>query len=254
MHVTGKVERVFGLDSVGNFRRCIEHIYTHNGDARAIICIGDLSNDSSVESCQLLNECLSSLSMDKYILLGNHDYAGHALDSLDDIQTEMSGFVQFHKLTKQGLFVFIDSVRQGSFGGLVCSARRAWLERILSDAVTDDLPVYLFMHHNPFPAHVASSNSVGLQVGAAFMGLLRSFRHTIKCLYYGHCHQTLYGEYEGIPFASLKGTSQQDYPSFSDDNRFNICHYEVAYNVIHMQQLATINHCIEFNRPIADII
>ncbi|MET0106417.1 MAG: metallophosphoesterase [Sedimenticola sp.] len=221
MHVTGKGERVFGLDSDANFRRCIDHIGTYNRDACEIICSGDLSNDGSVESYQLVSDCLSALAMEKYILLGNHDNSSNALHCLEDIETELPGFVQYQRLTAQGLFVFLDSVKGNESSGFFCSDRSDWLQHTFDQAEVRGFPVYLFMHHNPFPVHVASSDAVGLENNAAFISLLRKYKHLIKYLYFGHCHQTISGEYEGIPFASLKGTSHQIYPDFSDDTRFS---------------------------------
>ena len=135
--------------------------------------------------------------------------------------------------------MFLDSVDPGVHTGRYCAQRKAWLTGVLE--ASRDLPVYLFLHHAPFPIELPHIDSYVMQDSEAFGELVApydKFRH----IFFGHVHRPVSGSWRGIPFSALRGTNHQSWLDFAARG-ISVCSLEPpAYAVIFLDRQRTVVH------------
>lgn len=205
-HVISGGLPLYGRDPAAGLAAAIADINTRHGDAELVAITGDLTNWAERSSYETVAELIRPLSIPSVLLLGNHDdranFRAVFADGLDD----GAGFVQGVRQTSAGTFVFLDTHEPGKAGGTYCAARRAWLEKTLAET---DGPLFLFMHHPPFPVGIAYMDAIALQDADAFADIVRPHAGRIRHLFFGHIHRAIAGSWLGIPISNMRGTSHQ---------------------------------------------
>ncbi|MDW4809891.1 hypothetical protein NQ359_23685, partial [Escherichia coli] len=90
---------------------------------------------------------------------------------------DADGFVQGVHDASFGRCLLLDTYEPQTAAGSFCEIRQAWLERQLSE---HDGPFFLFMHHNPFPTHIAPVDRIGLLDDRAFRSIVARHRGKIR--------------------------------------------------------------------------
>ena len=65
------------------------------------------------------------------------------------------------------------------------------------------------MHHPPFNLHLTSMDRIGFADQVPFTEIIRTSKHSIRHIFFGHAHRPLSGNWMGISFSSLRGTNHQ---------------------------------------------
>ncbi|MEJ2042296.1 MAG: metallophosphoesterase [Reinekea sp.] len=253
LHLTGRSVETYSCNSDINYRKAVSHIAEHHTDAQAIFCMGDISNDGSEISYRYFSECNQELTIPYHTLLGNHDSFLQASNHIE-LDTYQGRYVQFSKAYGNKIFIFLDTTVPGRSSGSLCSSRMNWLKRVLEQSSKDKRDVYLFMHHNPFQINVKCYDDIGLENSDKFYKLLSCFSDIVKHVFFGHCHQNIHGEYQGVPYTTIKGTNHQLYPDLSGDKRFKICNFEPSYYVMLFGHGGLYFYNIEFNKTLSCVI
>ena len=216
-HLVAPNEILHGLNPAQRFTQCIDNINRHHSDAHCCVVTGDLTDRAESSAYQLLAEQIQHCAIPCHLMMGNHDDREQLLHWFPTIPVDENGFVQYTVQTPAGVFVLLDTTQFGTHSGVYCQQRRIWLSSTLQKH--SNQPVYLFMHHPPFPLHLPSVDQIGFSPAdqQAFADLV--FQHSnIRHLFFGHAHRPLSGNWRGLSFSSLRGTNHQVKLDFANES------------------------------------
>ena len=170
---------------------------------------GDLTNEGTPGAYRTLRTVLDALAVPYYLMAGNHDHRENLLAAFPETPRDEAGFVQYVIETPVGRLLVLDTVEPGSHGGSFCARRAAWLGDRLADAGGD--PVYIFMHHPPFPVGLPAMDRMGLDDPAPFAAAVAEHAEgaQIRHIFFGHVHRPVSGSWRGIAFSALPSTVHQ---------------------------------------------
>ena len=242
LHLVSPGERLFDSDPLQRLEACLSDISAHHADADLCVVTGDLADRGEEDAYVALRDRLRGLAMPVRLLLGNHDDRRAFRNTFPDAEVDAHGFVQSVLDTAIGRFIFLDTNQPGTHAGWYGEERQAWLRARLAEA--DGRPVYLFMHHHPFPVLLRASDDLILQQGAAFAEILRG--HSVRHIFFGHVHRPIAGSWNGVPFTTLRGLNHQVWLDFSP-NPGIICSKEPpAYAIAFVNEAAVVVHNHDF--------
>jgi Icc protein len=150
-------------------------------DSKPQMCIatGDLAEDGTVHTYQLLQQKLQSLNMPVFVLPGNHD------NTVNMAEVFINGQVRFESTTiiDQWSFKFLSSQVIGQSYGLLGNDQLQELDEYLTGNV--DKNILLALHHPSFT--VCPTQGCQLQDQAQLHALLAK-HNNIKAIIAGHTH------------------------------------------------------------------
>lgn len=237
-HLTGPGKRLYDLDPHERLQLCIEDINRNHADAAFAIVTGDLAHVGEIAAYRALRRALETLCLKTYLLLGNHDSRRNFLEVFPESPRDVNGFVQFAFDTPIGRFVCIDSNEPDVPWGVVCEPRLTWLAAELEAAA--GRPVYLFVHHPPFPVGLKRMDEISLQEPEKFAAVVAG--HDIRHLFFGHLHRPIAGSWRGIPFTTMRGTNHQVALDFVMGGVVPGSHEPPAYAVVNAGDDLTVVH------------
>lgn len=167
--------------------QCLAHIKS-NEPADAFIFTGDISQDGSAASYQLLNALMGFTHKPVYALPGNHDNAATMRAQLDASCTHSAALGAWQIL-------LLDSHVAGAPWGEIGEADLNWLKLCLNTSAGK--PTLVAVHHQPMPVGSQWSDDIGLQNGDQLLCLLKEQPH-VKGLIFGHVHQAFDTQFEHI--------------------------------------------------------
>ena len=199
-----------GIDHLGcqprrRLEQAIESINADHDDAAWVVITGDLAALGQSAAYEELKACLGDLRVPYRLGLGNGDHRARFRAVFRDAEVDENGFVQSVVETRAGRLLLLDTLEQGVHWGELCERRLAWLARQLEQG--GDAPVFLFMHHPPFPIGIKLIDSLALKNADRLAALLdgKNIRH----VFLGHAHRPASGSWRGIPFTILRSTVSQ---------------------------------------------
>lgn len=205
-HLIAPGKSLFGTDPYERLAQCIDDVVANHADAAFCVLTGDLADRGEPAAYQGLARQLARLAMPAYPLLGNHDLRGPFHQAFPQVRRDPNGFAQEVLRRDEGDFIFLDTLDEGVDNGKYCEARSAWLRGRLDEA--GERPVYLFMHHPPFPIGIPSLDRIALAEPGRFAALLEG-RRNIRHLFFGHAHRPVCGSWRGIPVSTMRGLNHQ---------------------------------------------
>ena len=214
-HFVPKGDTLYGRDPRLTFDAAIADINAQHADAEAVIITGDLTHLGQSDAFENLADALAPLTPPLKLLIGNHDHRPTFAEYFPDQVFDPNGFVQSTLQTPVGVFIFLDTVLEGTHAGHYCAQRCAWLAETL--AAIGDQDAYLFMHHPPFDVGVAAMDAIGLQQKQAFQDVILQQQHKVRHLFFGHVHRPMAGSWLDIPFSTLRGTNHQVWLDFTSE-------------------------------------
>lgn len=242
-HLVEPGQTLYGLDPVARLRLCVDDINRNHADADFAIFTGDLAHMGQPAAYAALRATLGRLLMPVHLLLGNHDDRTHFLSAFPERPRDPAGFVQFGFDTPQGRFVCIDTNEPGVPWGWLCAQRLDWLAAELDRHA--ERPVYLFMHHPPFPVRLKRMDEIALQEPERFARVVAG-RRNIRHLFFGHLHRPIGGSWNGIPFTTMRATSHQVALDFVTGGIVPGSHEPPAYAVVFLSDGLTVAHFHDF--------
>jgi 3',5'-cyclic-AMP phosphodiesterase len=243
-HMLPPGEKIFGSDPGRRLAACIRDINRNHADASLCIFTGDLAHNGDPVAYQHFRRCLAELQVPYRLLVGNHDDRAQLLHAFPATPLDENGFVQSVRDTDAGRFVFMDTVDAGVHTGAYCDQRRRWLHARLQES--GNRPVYLFLHHPPFPISLPHLDVYGMKPhdADALGALLRGFQN-VRHIFAGHVHRPVSGSWQGIPFHASRGTNHQSWLDFETVN--NVCSLEPpAYAIAFLGDATTVVHFHDF--------
>jgi Icc protein len=230
---------LYGLDPIERLRAAVADINAHHRDAAFAIFTGDLAHFGELDAYRALREVLNELALPYHLLLGNHDDRQNFLKVFPESPQDENGFVQFSLETEIGSFICLDTNEPGVSWGVLCDKRLDWLEAALARA--SGRPVYLFMHHPPFPVGIRRMDTISLRDTARLAAIARKGAD-IRHLFFGHLHRPIGGSWLGVPFTTMRGTNHQVALNFVVENEVPGSHEPPAYAIVFAEDGLTVVH------------
>ena len=244
LHLVPRGEMLHGLDPCKRLEACIADINLNHADAELCVITGDLAQSGQLEAYRDLRDCLSRLELPFHLMVGNHDRREQALEIFPDIPVDPNGFFQTSIETIAGRFVLLDTVEEGKPWGSFCEKRRNWLHKTLE--ASRERPVYLFMHHPPFPVGLNCVDRIGLGGDGGHIGEILLEHDNIRHLFFGHLHRPISGSWQGIPYSTLRGINHQVPLDFGAVDAVPKSHEPPAYAVIFLEEGQTTIHVHDY--------
>ena len=242
-HLVPRGERLFDLDPFERLEQCIANINRFHADAAFAIVTGDLADAGHPLAYRALREAFGKLRLQTHFLLGNHDNRRHFVAEFPESPRDAGGFVQFTLDTAIGRFICLDTNEPRVPWGVLCADRLAWLGAELDRA--RDLPVYLFMHHPPFPVGLKRMDEISLQQPERFAAVVAKHGN-IRHLFFGHLHRPIGGSWRGIPFTTMRATNHQVALDFEMAGVVPGSHEPPAYAIVLADPELTVVHFHDF--------
>lgn len=111
---------------------------------------GDLVENGTLESYELLFRKLAILPGEVHLGLGNHDRRA-PFRKVFGARGFNDGFLQYAIKTPGLIILMLDTLEEGLHGGAFDAQRAAWLSKQLAAA---DRPVLIALHHPPIPTQI----------------------------------------------------------------------------------------------------
>lgn len=177
-----------------------------------ILATGDIAQDASPEAYHYFIDKMNGLKAPFIWIPGNHDRAS--------VMQEVGGKSPINEKTltiNNWRIVFLDSSVEGQVHGRLTPSEvkflRDSLEQAESDVDVDHCLVCL--HHNPTKGNAGWMKDIGLHNGSEFFKTVKLFTKT-RCVVYGHVHQDLDYEHEGIRCLCTPSTCIQFKPNVTN--------------------------------------
>ncbi|SMF78485.1 diethylphosphate phosphodiesterase [Tistlia consotensis] len=238
-HLIAPPHRLYGLDPRERLAAAVADIARLHGDAAFVAITGDLTHRGEPGAYAALREVLAGLPMPCHLVLGNHDDRAAFLATFPETPTDDGGFVQYAVETPAGVMVMLDSLTEGTHGGLLCEERLDWLAGTVERHRERDL--FLFLHHAPFDVGVPGMDRIRLMNAEAFWQALGGHSR-IRHLFYGHVHRPICGSWRGIPCSTLPGTSHQVQLQFVEPTAVPGSYEPPAYGIVLASDDAVVVH------------
>jgi len=194
----------------------MELVKANEDEIDLVLATGDIAQDASEKSYANFLEIVTSLNSPFRWIPGNHDNAS--------VMGRIAEGTEANEKTTQlnnWLIVMLDSSILGQVHGKIAKTEIKFLTSVLRSAEKDDSIEHclIAMHHNPVPGTSAWMKDIGLENGEEFFEAIKISKK-VRAVAYGHIHQELDFEYEGIRCLCTPSTCIQFKPnvtSFSLD-------------------------------------
>lgn len=194
----------------------IELVKTHEKDIDLILATGDIAQDATDKAYGNFLETIARLKTPFRWIPGNHDNA--------TVMNRIAEGTDASEKTAQlnnWLIVLLDSSILGQVHGKLADTEMSFLSSALRAAEEDESIEHclITMHHNPVPGNSAWMKDIGLENDDEFFEIVKT-SSKVKCVLYGHIHQELDFEHEGVRCLCTPSTCIQFKPkvtSFSLD-------------------------------------
>lgn len=239
-------QEILGQDPVENFKACWAHVEAEHADADLVIISGDLTHYGHKDSYKALKALLADTALAPKLIIGNHDDRQAFRSVFPQVRVDVHGHVQYAVDTNQGRFLFLDTKIEGTHAGGYGADRQAWLISELDGARAEGVLVYLVMHHHPCAVGDRSADEIGLVDGAEFRSILRTYRETVRHIFFGHCHFSLSGAVHGIPFSAPRSTNHPNASALDGRNTAGTGPIAPNYNVVLIEADSVVVHTVDF--------
>lgn len=206
---------LLGLKTMPCFADVLRQALSEAGRADLILATGDLVHDASPKGYRMAAEMFSSAGCPVYCIPGNHDVpkvmAKHVIH----------GKVSAPFAVRHGdwLLVMMDSTLRKGEGGHFTQAELKRLREALGGH--PDAHVMICMHHQPIPVGSAWMDTMQIDNADEFFRIIDRYDN-IRCLLWGHIHQTFDSERNGVRLLATPSTCIQFTPNQDDFGIDNI--------------------------------
>jgi Icc protein len=192
-----------GINTDVTFARVARRIHQLQPDW--IVATGDLAQDPEPEAYRRLAGVFAGLPAPVHALPGNHDAPGLLLRHLGP---EQGG--QRRVVRGNWQLLLLDSTHQThSHKGRLGPAELGWLQRTLEN--TAEYHTLICLHHHPLAVGSAWMDRIGLQDASQLFDCMMGHSR-IQGVLFGHVHQTVELEHQGVRLFGSPSTCLQFSP------------------------------------------
>ena len=250
-HLVPSGRRLHGLDPKERLATCVAHVAAHHADAELCIHTGDVADAGHPDAYEAVREVLAELPMPVHLVPGNHDDRDAFVAAFPGAPRDEHGFVQQAIRLEIGHVLLLDTLEPArGHGGDYCPRRLGWLEARLEEA--GDGPVYVFMHHPPFDIGIPALDEIALADPRPFEDAVTSTGN-VRHIFFGHAHRPISGQWRGIAFSTLYGTSHQTRLDFRSPQPLAYTAEPPAYGIVLIDDASVVVHTCYFLEDDADV-
>lgn len=209
-----------------------------------VLHTGDVHSDPECEAdYQQAAALFGRLPMPVYFLPGNHDrgdWLQRALSGCDEPaphadQEFETGGVQF-------LLLDSSAPELDQHYGWLEAEQLDWLARRC--AADDERPLVVAVHHNPLSLVVPWLEGIVLRNGEALHDALLPARERLRCVLYGHVHESVLTLRDGIAYQSVRSSWFQTQTWHGQEQPFHEPLHWPGYNLVTLTARDTfVRHC-----------
>ncbi|MEO6185096.1 MAG: 3',5'-cyclic-AMP phosphodiesterase [Steroidobacteraceae bacterium] len=208
-HLFGDPTRALrGVVTLPALRATLSAARSDIGNSEAILATGDLVNDDA-GGYELFRTEFAALGKPVLCIPGNHDDVPAMRAALSEPPFQLGGVYDAGNWRT----ILLDSTIPGETGGALSADSMRFLEAALAGA--PDRHALVCLHHHPIPMHSRWLDTVGLANGNEMVALLKRFAN-VRAVLFGHVHQQLDRDWEGVRMIATPSTCSQFKP-LSDD-------------------------------------
>ncbi len=197
-----------GVPTFATLQAVQRHAQLHHADAQGILLTGDLVQDDAA-AYSLIDEAFSDYTVPVYCISGNHDVP----DAMCSVLNKPPFVLADHALLGNWLIVLLNTWQAGSAAGSLGNAQLQRLQQLLN--LHADRHALIALHHHPIKMHSDWLDQVGLQDTDDFHHCIT--RHAnIRGVLWGHVHQALDHQQDGIRYMATPATCVQFLPGSHD--------------------------------------
>lgn len=205
-HLFAEPDRTWkGLSTAYTLKAVLEHLQQIEPQPDLLLLTGDLSQDETPESYELLISLISPLKIPAYWIPGNHDNLWVMQQILDKppICSEKSFQVGNWQ------FLLLSSVEAGCSGGRISPESLDWLDAHLQQ--TGDRPVMIALHHHPLAIASEIMDGMMLHNADEFFAIVDRYPQ-VKIVLCGHIHQEFHQHRGSVTYLGTPSTCIQLLP------------------------------------------
>ncbi|NJS13030.1 MAG: 3',5'-cyclic-AMP phosphodiesterase [Microcoleus sp. CSU_2_2] len=205
-HLFAEIDRTWkGLSTARTLQAVLDRLQQIQPQPDLLLLTGDLSQDETPESYELLASLISPLKIPAYWIPGNHDNLPIMQQVLD--KPPISPEKSFQQGNWQ--FLLLSSVEAGCSGGKLSPETLDWLDTELQQ--TDDRPVIIALHHHPLPIDCEIMDGMMLHNADEFLAIVDRYPQ-VKIVICGHIHQEFHQQRGGVSYLGTPSTCIQLLP------------------------------------------
>ena len=182
------------MNTKHSFQQVLELVRMHDSPPDLILGTGDIAQDASATAYEYFKSSIGALNAPFMWLPGNHD---NAL-LMQSLAEETSAAYKYMQLGNW-LVIMLDTSVVGQVHGTLSAEELAFLSAQLEASELSDSVdhVLVSMHHNPIRGTAGWMKNIGLQNPQKFWETAKT-SSKLRAIVYGHIHQELDFELEGI--------------------------------------------------------
>ncbi|PZV11011.1 MAG: 3',5'-cyclic-AMP phosphodiesterase [Leptolyngbya sp.] len=202
-------KKLLGLQTVASFQAVIDRVKALERRPDLLLLTGDLSQDGTAESYELLQAMLSPLAIPAYWVPGNHDCP----ETMAQVLTRSPISPQKSFDTDLWQIILLDSSVPGCVHGALSPESLKWLDQELSHS--NGSPALITFHHPPFLNGSDWMNDLGLLNPEDFFEVCDRHPH-VKLVLFGHIHQNFSRQRNQVHYLGTPSTCIQFKPNSVD--------------------------------------
>ena len=214
-HLFGDPARALrGVVTLPALRATLSAARSDIANSEAILATGDLVNDDPGGYESFRTE-FSALGKPVLCIPGNHDDLPAMRAALSEPPFQLGGVYDAGNWRT----ILLDSTIPGETGGALSRDSLQFLEDALASA--PQRHALICLHHHPIPMRSRWLDTVGLANGEAMVALLKRFSN-VRAVVFGHVHQQLDRDWQGVRMIATPSTCSQFKPlsdEFALDNQ-----------------------------------
>jgi len=216
------------LNTQDSFEKVMELVIQNEPGIDVVLGTGDIAQDASREAYLRFAQAMQPLKAPFYWIPGNHDRRA-VMETLAPFEHAFTNLITLGKWQ----IVLLDSSVAGEVHGRLHERELQHLERTLRAVARhpEVEHVLVCLHHNPVDGSAGWMSGIGLHNQEEFLAIIE--RHAcVRAVLYGHIHQELDFERQGVRYLCTPSTCIQFKPEVED---FTLDDVNPAYRTLLLQ-------------------
>ncbi len=197
------------MNTHDSFAHVLDVVLEHEDSIDLILATGDITQDASVSAYEHFQEKIKSLNAPFRWIPGNHDSAR----VMAEVANGSGASEKAIQINNWNIFM-LDTSIEGQVHGHLASSELDFLESSLIATEEDESVDHCLvcLHHNPVKGNAGWMKDIGLHNKDRFWAILKKSQK-LRCVVYGHVHQELDFEHNGIRCLCTPSTCIQFKPN-----------------------------------------
>ena len=192
---------LLGMNTQQSLDRVLDLVRVESKPMDLILATGDLAQDGTVESYNMLKQKLDSFQVPMYWLAGNHDVPQHMVEATKD-----SDFLNKAIKIDNWQIIMLHTAVEGKVHGYLETEELAFLDKCLTES--PERHHLVCMHHHPIPTGCEWLDDLDVKNADELFAVLEK-HNNVRAVLWGHVHQHMDVMRDKVRFMATPSTSVQ---------------------------------------------